>query len=132
MFVRDAMVRNVPTIRIDKKLAAARSIMDWAGINQLPVVDQQGDLLGLVTRDSMRAAVPLDKTMLKVDADRKFASTPVSNAIVFHTPSVRPDTKAWEAAQLMTEYQVTVLPVVDGTRIAGMISASDLVEHAGR
>ncbi len=64
MFVRDAMNRNVPTIRIDKKLAAARSIMDW------------------------------------------------------------------EAAQLMSEYQVTVLTVVEGTRIAGMISASDLVAHA--
>ncbi|MBK8248748.1 MAG: CBS domain-containing protein [Gemmatimonadetes bacterium] len=58
MLVREAMTRNVPTIRVDKKLAAARSIMEWAHLAQLPVVDHQGELVRVITPDSLRAALP--------------------------------------------------------------------------
>jgi CBS domain-containing protein len=127
MLVRDAMTRNVPTIRVDKKLAAARSIMEWARISQIPVVDLDGNLVGMITRDSLRAAIPRADSMLRAEVDRQLAITPVSNAIISDAPTVEGNTKAWEAATLMARHNVTSLPVTENRRMAGMITATDLV-----
>lgn len=131
MLVRDAMTRNVPTIRVDKKLAAARSIMDWAGLNLLPVVDREGHMVGIVTRDSMRDAIPAEVS-LPAERDRRLANTPVGNAIIPDAPTVTADTRAWQAAQVMTTRRVTCLPVVENDRVTGLVSASDLVALAHR
>jgi CBS domain-containing protein len=127
MLVREAMTRNVPTIRVDKKLAAAQSIMEWASLNQLPVVDQQGHYIGLVTRESLRTAVPADETVPRAERARRLASTPVTNAVISDTPFVTTDSRLWQAAQLMSEHGVTCLPVIDGDRVAGLVTASNLV-----
>lgn len=127
MFVREAMTRNVPTIRVDKKLAAAQSIMEWASLNQIPVVDQDGHYIGLVTRESLRTAVPADAAMPRAERSRQLASTPVTTAVITDTPCVTTDSRLWQAAQLMSEHGVTCLPVVDGDRVAGLVTASNLV-----
>lgn len=126
MLVREAMTRNVPTIRVDKKLAAARSIMEWARLPQLPVVDLQGELVGVITQDSLRAALPRDPHLPRVELDRRLATTPVTNAVISETPTVSADSRAWVAADLMARHHVTTLPVVENRRVAGMVTASDL------
>ncbi|MCC6318721.1 MAG: CBS domain-containing protein [Gemmatimonadaceae bacterium] len=129
MLVRDAMTRRGHTIRNDKKLAAARAIMEWASVAHLPVVDAQGALVGVITHDTLRAATPaaIDATIPRAESDRTLAVTPVSNAIVSDVPSVSADAAAWQAAELMQQHRVTFLTVVDGTRVAGVVTASDLV-----
>lgn len=126
MLVREAMTRNVPTIRVDKKLAAARSIMEWAHLAQLPVVDHQGELVGVITPDSLRSALPREAGVPRVELDRRLAVTPVANAVIADTPTVAPGARAWVAADLMARHQVTTLPVVENRRVTGMITASDL------
>lgn len=126
MLVREAMTRNVPTIRVDKKLAAARSIMEWAHLAQLPVVDLQGELVGVITHASLRAALPQEPGILRAELDRRLAITPVSNAVIAGTPTVTPEARAWVAADLMARHRVTTLPVVENRRVRGMITASDL------
>ncbi len=126
MLVREAMTRNVPTIRVDKKLAAARSIMDWAHLSHLPVVNHQGELVGVITRESLRAALPRDVAVPRVELDRQLAATPVSNAVISDAPAVSADSKAWIAADLMARHQVTAIPVVENRRVAGMVTATDL------
>lgn len=127
MLVRDAMLHNVPTIRSDKKLAAARSIMDWAHLNHLPVVDGTGHYVGVLTRDSIQSAVPAETALPRAERDRRLATTPVANAIVPDTPSVSAESRVWQAAQLMNDHGVTCLPVVDGQRVTGLVTASHLV-----
>ncbi|MBC7896346.1 MAG: CBS domain-containing protein [Cytophagaceae bacterium] len=129
MLVRDALTRKNHTIRVDKKLAAARAIMDWASVAHLPVVDAEGALVGVITRDTLQAATPaaLDRTIPRAESDRKLATTPVSNALVPDVPSVSADAAAWEAAELMTQHRVNFLPVIDRNRVAGVVTASDLV-----
>lgn len=132
MLVRDAMTRKNHTIRVDKKLAAARAIMDWASVAHLPVVDAQGGLVGVITRETLQAATPAvhDRTIPRAESDRRLASTPVSNAIVPDVPAVTADTPTWEAAEIMTLHRVTFLPVIDKNRVAGVVTASDLVALA--
>lgn len=74
--------RPTPTIRVDKKLAAAKSIMDWAQVSQLPVVDLAGEYLGMITEDSITAAVPDAGALPRAEWVRRLAITPVSSAIV--------------------------------------------------
>lgn len=134
MLVRDAMTRRVHSIRVDKKLAAARAIMDWAQIGHLPVVDATGGVVGVVTRETIHAAAPSEfgAPMLRAEIDRKLAATPVGNALIPDVPTVTPDTRASEAALLMAEHRVPCLPVIEGGRLAGLVTRSnllDIVDH---
>ena len=134
MLVRDAMTRKNHTIRVDKKLAAARAIMDWASVAHLPVVDANGALVGVITRETLQAATPttVDATIPRAESDRRLGTTPVSNAIILDVPSVSADAAAWEAAELMTQHRVNFLTVIDRNRVAGVVTASDLVAMAER
>ena len=128
------MTRKVHSIRVDKKLAAARAIMDWASVAHLPVVDVKGQLVGVITKETLQAAAPsvMDRNIPRAESDRRLAVTPVSNAMVPDLPSVAPDSRAWLAAQLMAEHRVTCLPVVDGRRLVGMVTEAnllDIVDH---
>jgi CBS domain-containing membrane protein len=59
-FVRDLMHTDVQTARPDEPLRSAASRMLEGHIGALPVVDERGMLLGIVTEnDIMRAALPL-------------------------------------------------------------------------
>ncbi len=82
MLARPRTPHSTPTIRIDKKLAAAKSIMDWAQVSQLPVVDLAGGVLGMITRESISAAVPDAEVLPSAEWVRRLAITPVSSAIV--------------------------------------------------
>jgi CBS domain-containing protein len=47
--VRDAMAKRVYTCKLGDSLAEAQSIMQEAGIRRLPVVDESGQLLGVLS-----------------------------------------------------------------------------------
>jgi CBS domain-containing protein len=65
--------------------------------------------------------------MPRAERDRKLGSTPVSNAIIPDAPCVTTESRVWHAAQLMSEHGVTCLPVIDGDRVKGLVTASHLV-----
>jgi CBS domain-containing protein len=78
-----------------------------------------GSLIGIVTeRDVMHAA--LEGAVL--------AETPVTRYMTKHPETVSIDTDVSKAALAMIALHVRHLPVRDGSRIVGMISARDLLE----
>lgn len=55
--VRDVMSTHVITVSPDDSIAHAASLMKTGGVNRLPVVDHEGRLRGVVSRDDVVAAV---------------------------------------------------------------------------
>ncbi|MGQ0646864.1 MAG: CBS domain-containing protein [Gemmatimonadaceae bacterium] len=123
------MTRKVHSIRADKKLVAARAIMDWAGMSSVPVTDLRGCFVGMVTKDTILAASPStrDRSIPRAENDQRLASVLVGDSMVRDLPAVSPDGRAWLAAHLMAEHRVACLAVVDGERLVGLVTESDLL-----
>ena len=83
------------------------------------LVTKDNNLVGIISeRDYTR------KVVLK---GRSSKDTPVREIISGKIVSVSPDHSVEECMRLMTEHRIRHLPVVQGTRILGVISIGDLV-----
>jgi len=57
MKVKNVMTRKVITINQEEDVSKAASVMREAGINRLPVVNQEGKLVGILTRGDLLKAL---------------------------------------------------------------------------
>jgi CBS domain-containing protein len=129
MRVRDLMTRKVFTARPDKRLLVAREIMDWAHVRHVPVVDERGRLVGMVShRDLLRASVSTLHTTLSVaERDQHLAQLTVAQVMQHPVHTVTPDTHLRVAAHRMREQRFGALCVVEDERLVGILTEADLL-----
>jgi CBS domain-containing protein len=110
--------RVMHSIDPDSPVLEAIRRMAEHGIGALLVLDQ-GKLVGIVSeRDYAR------KVILK---GRSSSDTPVRDVMSSNLHTVAPGVDAEECMKIMTERRVRHLPVLDGTRLLGILSIGDLV-----
>lgn len=120
------MTTDLLTVSPTDRLDLAALVMDRRGIRQLLVVDEAGRLLGLV---SYRALLRLVATHRAGDIED---CGPVEAFMVPDPVTVSPGTLLTDAIQVMLDRNVSVVPVVDGDRVVGILSEHDVVRVAGR
>jgi CBS domain-containing protein len=115
------------TIGPNATLLEACQRMHAHGIRRLPVVDEAGRLLGIVTRGDVRAAWPSAVTSLMQGIDHLLESQPLTAVMTHHPITVTPETSLEHAAGLMLQHKISGLPVVDeAARVVGVITECDL------
>jgi CBS domain-containing membrane protein len=134
MVVGDLMTRELVTLRSDETLSIADRIMSLGRIRHMPVVDDDGRVVGMISqRDLFRGALA---RALGFDGDaRQQALDHITVAEVMRTELhvARADTPIGEAADTMIKYKIGCLPVVDATgKLTGLITEADFVAHVGR
>lgn len=132
--VRERMARNPATVKPDDGLKDAMWKMEHGHFRHLPVVDEQGKLIGMLTDRDIRSIKPSLAFVSKDDAAVQLWSLSVQQAAVFDPISVKADHSLKEAAEIMLRWHVGGLPVVDEhDRLLGMITYTDLLrEFVGR
>jgi CBS domain-containing protein len=96
----------------------AIQLMDDKNVGALPVL-HDGTLVGIVSeRDYTR------KVILKGRSSKK---TPVSDIMTGQLLTVDPSQSITECMRIMTEKRVRHLPVLEGTKLVGMLSMGDVV-----
>jgi acetoin utilization protein AcuB len=132
MRVEELMSRDVRTIDASESCHEAVTRMSRARLRHLPVVEMGDRLVGIVTDRDLRhrlftpgvfraiGTVPVE-SLLKDVAVREVMSAPVV--------TVRPDEDLERVAQLMIEEKVGSLPVVQGERVVGIITETDLLRQ---
>ncbi|MEZ4705915.1 MAG: CBS domain-containing protein [Caldilineaceae bacterium] len=124
--VRDWMTDGPVTIAPQLSLYEAYNRMIENDIRRLPVVDRRGNLLGIITLSDVVKTAAFTRDSAKVESDLLANSQTVA-AIMTEAPiTVAPDDTIQEAAEVMLENQVSGLPVVDGARVVGIITESDI------
>ena len=123
--VADWMTRDPITVSTGASLADAYDQMQESNVRRLPVVER-GELEGIVTlSDVLRTMPPMGD-----EADREtrlmLTTRSVRDVMAYRPVTINPEATLLEAAERMLEYQVSGLPVVDGSRLVGIITESDV------
>lgn len=132
--VKERMSKNPETVKPDDGLKDAIWKMERGHFRHLPVVDDGGKLVGMLTDRDIRLIRPSLAVVSKEDAMVQLWSIAVQQAAVFDPISVKPETTLKEAAELMLRWHVGGLPVVEEEeRLVGIITYTDLLrEFVGR
>lgn len=138
--VRDAMTTHVVTVGPDAQLKDVARILIDAGISGLPVVDDRGAVLGVVSEADFlikgqgaqavrhrRLARLIGESEATREQLAKLAARTAGEAMTGPAITIEPGRLLQQAAAVMTEHQVNRLPVVEDGRLVGIITRADLV-----
>lgn len=120
--VADLMSIEPVTIRQDATLATAEQLMQRRGVTGLPVTDEQGHLVGVVSQTDLLRAHVVD------DHWARWPGLKVRHLMTAPALTVAANASISEAASLMEQRHVHRLVVVDtANRPTGVLSTMDLV-----
>ncbi len=138
MLVSDIMTRNPRTVSPDAKLKVVASIMCLYRIPALPVVDEDGKLVGNISEmDLLKNLFPTMEDIISGEAALEIESMTsnysasmerhVSDMMVNNPVSVTPDQHVLKAAAKMTSHRFRRIPVTDSDgRLVGVMSLGDV------
>jgi CBS domain-containing protein/gamma-glutamylcysteine synthetase len=118
------MSTDLFTVSPDDLIDLAASVMDWRHIRHVPVEDQEGRLVGLITHRGLL------RMMLKNANHSKL--TTVREIMLTDPLTVSPSTSSLEAIDLMRKNRVGCLPVVDNEQLVGIVTSYDFLEASAK
>ena len=128
MRVRDLMTRDVIAVRPGDSLARLRNLMVERDVRHMPVTESTGELVGLVSqRDLLRNHLIEQTDMPDFIEDALLERLLVRELMTTGVVSIEPESDIRVAAQIMCENKYGCLPVVEGTRLVGILTESDFV-----
>jgi acetoin utilization protein AcuB len=127
MLIGRRMTPNPITVRPDVSIADALEQMRREKVRHLPVVDKNGRLQGIVTRQDLLYASPSSATSLNVwEVTYLVSRIKVSEVMTKKVITASEDMPVEEAARIMADHKVGCLPVVRDQIVVGIITESDL------
>ena len=128
--VKEKMTKNPTTVTPEEALKDAVSKMERGHFRHLPVVDNDGTLIGMLSDRDIRLIRPSLAFVGREDAAVQLWSLAVQQAAVFDPISVKPESTVKAAAELMLRWHVGGLPVtVDQNKLVGIITYTDLLRE---
>jgi CBS domain-containing protein len=135
MLVRDVMSTQVVTVRPQARVKEAIQLLDDHRITAMPVVDDQGLLVGVVSEaDLLRGALMPDRRTheIPVEIEGRTNTLTVSDVMTPRPMSVTADTDLAVAASVLVDRVIKSLPVLDDGRVIGMVSRRDVIAVLAR
>ncbi|MGH9928161.1 MAG: CBS domain-containing protein [Pyrinomonadaceae bacterium] len=120
------MSTDLFTVQPDDLIDLAASLMDWRHIRHVPVEDEDGHLVGLVTHRSLLRLVSTGGREKNIDA------IIVRELMVPNPVTVSPSTPTLEAMKIMREQRLGCLPVVEGNQLVGIVTSYDFLDASAR
>ncbi len=112
------MSRDLFTVRPDDVIDLAASLMNWKHVRHVPVEDDHGNLVGVVShRDLLELLATNSKT------DEVVVKDVMHSGLI----TIAPNTSTIEALELMRTKNIGCLPVVKGQKLIGLVTAHDFL-----
>jgi acetoin utilization protein AcuB len=129
MLVRDRMTLRPIIVSPETTHKQAAELIREHKIHHLPVVDNKGNLVGIVVEQDLLAAQPSPATTLSIYEIHSLLSKLEVRQIMSHPVfTTTGDCPLEEAARLMLDKYVGCLPVMENNRLVGMITDTDIFE----
>lgn len=140
---KDIMVKDVITVRSTATIEELARILIEHKISGVPVVDENGDLMGIVTENDLisqnkRLHIPtvvrlFDAYIMLESPGRieneikRMAAVTVGDICTRDVVTVTGDASMEDMATIMSDKNVHLIPVVSGKEIVGIIGKMDLI-----
>jgi CBS domain-containing protein len=136
--VKDVMTTQVVGVEHDTPFAAIAAALRQFRVSAFPVLDDSGQVIGVVSESDLLAKLALDggegwmpgmiTGLLRQHEMEKARAVTAANLMTSPAATVSPDDTVEHAARLMYLRKVKRLPVVDaGNHLAGIISRADVL-----
>jgi len=127
MKVKEVMVKEVATLDVNDELSLANDIMRLGRIRHLPVVDGTR-LAGIISeRDLFRSSLAQALGYGSEATRDLMKKLHIKDVMVAKVVTVSPETELCEATKIMVEQKIGCLPVVEGGRLVGLITETDIL-----
>lgn len=134
MRARDVMSRPVVTVLPETRVKYAANLLATRGFTALPVVDDDDRLIGIVTEaDLLRDRFPRDARYRRPDDEP--APVPggtVGDVMTSPVTAMGATTDVTDLIRVMWDDRIRSMPIVDGSRVVGIVTRRDLVRIIGR
>ena len=126
MFVGERMSRPVISVSPDAPVNDVLVMFKKERIRRAPVL-KDGKLLGIVSQGDLLNATASSVTTLSVwELNYLISKVKIKSVMTKKVITVTKDTPVEEAARIMADKKIGGLPVVDGEKVVGMITETDL------
>lgn len=128
MLVRQRMTSNPFTVAPENSIPDAQDTMARHKVRHLPVLSD-GKVVGVISKNDIAAALPSKATTLSAgEATYLVSKLRVEKVMSHPAVTIAPNALLEEAAVLMRNRKIEMLPVVDGNRLVGVITESDILD----
>ena len=121
LLVEEFMDKELFTVRETDILALVADMVDWQKIRYVPVEDNDGKLIGMVT-----SRLLLRHYSQKLNYGKDLAKS-VSDIMIKKPISIRPDSTIKDTIDLMQKNNIGCLPVVDNGSLVGIITEENFM-----
>lgn len=126
--VSDLMTKEVVTLLANDTLNVADDVMGLGRIRHLPVVDEDGMVVGVISqRDLFRGALARSLGYGEFAQQKLYGILRVKDVMSNEVLTISPAATLVDAAKIMTNRKIGCLVVVEEERLAGILTESDFV-----
>ena len=127
MIIARRMTRNPVTATPDMSIGEASDLMKREKVHRLPVLDKDKNLVGVITEKDILHASPSPASSLSIHEMAYLLSKLTVRKLMTKDPvTIDENTPVEEAARLMSDQDLSCLPVVKGTKLVGIVTKSDM------
>lgn len=130
--VRDYMSWPVTTVSHDARLLDAALTLRRTGFRHLAIVDGEKLVAIITDRDISRFAPSLLTNISQEEYNAIFENTPLAKVMTRNPLSVTPTTPMRDAVKILYNRKLGCLPVVEGQKLVGIITVSDMLSFLYR
>lgn len=124
MIVEQIMQKEVFTLAPTDTLNDALKLMREKNIRHIPIVDEEGNVAGLITSHDVKNALP---SCLKEENHPAIYDTPIEKFMVKEVIFGHPLDFVEDVALTFYESKISCLPIVSGGKLVGIVTTSDLL-----
>ena len=128
--VRDVMTVNPVAVSIDTSLSEIEAIFEKHDFNGLPVIDQKGILLGMVTKLDLLKAFDFD-IRTKIPTYETIRTYRCEKIMSGNVKSVRIESPLTRVLHHMIETGHKSFPVTQDSLLVGMVAREDIIKALG-
>ncbi len=133
MRVREIMTKSVLTAQPGVTVGKAAELLAYRGFSAMPVVDENGDLIGIVSEaDLIRNRFPGAFAGDASAAPERRPAKTVGEVMTSSVAGVSHDADVSELAKLMVDDKRRCVPIVDGRRLVGVVTRRDMLRMLSR
>ncbi len=117
--IRVGDIMSSPPFLISENLSLQDALMELSerGFANAPVIDREGNLIGIVSKKSL------------IKLSRLYPDEPVREFVNKDFVTLTPDSPIWEAEEVLTKFGQKIIPVVENGTVVGVVTRLDIIHR---